>query len=261
MTPAFLLLAVAQVAGTLAASFPKLQEALPPRVNISSFYPAFDFEAGVCLPSDAFSSWGNVFTYKRQAELTLGRYCREPTFLGFSNTFHRHACATRGDIRFCGHFFALHMLHNQTFDIVERGANSHQWVTAAVWTRNGVAKYAGHSTKGGMLTLPTAAFPKNNGHIEFVYYSDENGSHALRFANKSEAPTNPYGKFVTPTIASWQVMHCVPAAWNWQLRDFLNRHKYLGSEFSEKDEVFLDRLNRFKPQTFPPFAQEDVDSP
>lgn len=243
-----------------------LWEALPSNVDISAFYPVFDFANDVCYPDTAFNGWVSMFNANPHRNRGQPEDCRIPTFLDNSNTFHRHACVTGNDTTFCGHFFALHMLKNETFLNFQLATNRHSWMTAMVWTKNGDVKYAGyHTQQDRMSALPIETLPHENGHVKFLYYNDSTSTLALQFAEENVKPKNPYGKFVTPTIVSWKEMkydafHPFSVS-NADIRSYLNKNNYGDVVFSEKDSVFLDNLNRFKPQTFPIFEQSSVGSP
>jgi hypothetical protein len=100
--------------------------------------------------------------------------------------------------------------------------------------------------------------PKDGNHIRVVYHKDGPSTHAFRFADWSEAAENPYGAFVTPTIASWFYMSGDGIS-NAEMRSLLNGFDYGSGNLPVKDSNFLNNMNNFKPAGYPHFFPEGQD--
>lgn len=239
-----------------ADNFTALDQAYPANVDISSLYPVFDFDTDGCLPSAGISRTGvQNGGLSPSGSITGG--CRSSTFLSTSNTLHRYACVTSSSNTYCGHFFALYFLKDQTTSV--GGGHRHDWEYAAVWTTNGVITHGGYSAHGDLSNSAAAEIPFENGHLKFVYHKDGASTHAFRFAKSDETAENPYGVFVTPTIISWHTM-TGDTVDNATLRSNLNSYDYGSAVVPLKDSTFLDNLNTYKPSGYPTFTQSSVDS-
>jgi hypothetical protein len=239
-----------------ADNFPRLEEAYPANVNISSLYPVFDFDSDGCLPSAGISRTGaRNGGLNPTGSITGG--CRSSTFLDTSNTVHRYACVVSGGSTYCGHFFALYFLKDQISSL--GGGHRHDWEYAAVWTTNGVITHGGYSAHGDLINGAAADIPFENGHLKIVYHKDGVSTHAMRFASSGETAENPYGAFVTPTIISWYTM-TGDGVDNATLRSDLDTYDYGSAVVPLKDSNFLDNLNTYKPSGYPTFTQASLDT-
>lgn len=239
-----------------ADNFTALAQAYPVSVDISSLYPVFDFDTDGCLPSAGISPTGaQNGGLSPSGSITGG--CRSNTFLVTSNTLHRYACMTSGSNTYCGHFFSLYFLKDQTTSL--GGGHRHDWEYAAVWTTNGVITHGGYSAHGDLSNSAAADIPFENGHLKIVYHKDGSSTHAMRFAKSDETAENPYGVFVTPTIISWYSMTGDNVN-NATLRSNLNSYDYGSAVVPMKDSTFLDNLNTYKPSGYPTFTESSVDN-
>jgi len=244
------LLAFSLAPAAYANDFPRLDEALPLTIDISSNDPVFDFDTDGCLPSAGISRSGQQNGgLKPTGSITGG--CRASNFLDLSNTLHRHACVTSGPDTYCGHFYALYFLKDQVS--VLGGGHRHDWEHAAIWTRNGVVTHGSYSAHGALITAAAAALPLENGHLKIVYHKDGVGTHAMRFAKPGEVAENSYGRFVTPTIVSWYTMRGDGVS-NQQMRNDLNAFDYGSAIIPLKDSNFLTNLNTYRPAGYPEFT-------
>jgi hypothetical protein len=133
------------------------------------------------------------------------------------------------------------------------GGHRHDWEYAAVWTKNGVITHGSVSVHGELQTKAASELPFENGHMKVVYHKDGVSTHALRFANSNERAENPYGRFVTPTLISWDNLYG-DGLDNRTMVAELNSFNYGHASIPCKDSNFLDNLNRFKPRDYPPFS-------
>lgn len=91
---------------------------------------------------------------------------------------------------------------------------------------------------------------KVDGHIKVVYHKRGISDHGFRFAKSNEKAENPYSRFVAPTVASWYTMKGtdVPSK---RLRAYLERYKYGKQQFPLMDNVFLQQVDKHKPDWYP----------
>lgn len=239
-----------------ANNFYALDEALPPANVINGTEPVFDFDGDGCLPSAGISRTGRMNSGLGLSG-GLGTGCRSNYFLNTSNTLHRFACTETARGRFCGHFYALYFKKDQVFPFFG-GGHRHDWEYAAVWTLDGNVTHGSYSAHGKLYTKPAHKLPFENGHLKIVYHKDGLLTHAFRFAKRHEIAENDYRYFVTPTIISWSQM-VGDGMSNSQLRHLLNSYNYGSATLPIKDSRFLDNLNKYKPQSYPHFKQENVD--
>jgi hypothetical protein len=248
----FLLAVIAQ-----ATDFRKLDEAIPSPF-IAKIAPVFDFDNDGCLPSAGISRRGEKNGGLKVAGNITGE-CRSRNFLDTSNTIHRHTCVKEGGAIYCGHFFALYFEKDQVFpgpDLTGRIGHRHDWEHAAIWTKNGVITHGGASAHGQLINRPASEIFFENGHMKIVYHKDEGlggGTHAMRFATRNDnRAENPYHRFVTPTIVSWDNLHG-DSLDNQTMRSKLNRFNYGKAVLPCTDQKFYYNLNRFKPSNYPTF--------
>src|SRR6516164_7227212 len=164
-------LAVAAALGLVFASpamaddFYRLDQALPSNVAIEANYPVFDFDTDGCLPSAGISRAGvQNGGLKPSGSITGG--CRLTNFLDYSNTLHRHACVASGGDVYCGHFYALYFLKDQTTSL--GGGHRHDWEHAAIWTKNGVVTHGGYSAHGKLYNAEISTLDQQDGHMKIV---------------------------------------------------------------------------------------------
>lgn len=240
----------------LADDFASLDEALPAGIDIVSTHPVFDFDGDGCLPSAGVSRSGvQNGGLKPSGSMTGG--CRSGSFLQTSNTLHRHACVTSAGNVYCGHFYALYFLKDQTTGL--GGGHRHDWEHAAIWTTNGVVTHGGYSAHGKLYNAAISTLALQGGHLKIVYHKDGALTHALRFASSTEAAENPYGAFVTPTITSWTAMKGDGVS-NATLRANLNAFDYGSASIPLKDGNFLGNLNTYRPAGYPAFTEASLDA-
>ena len=235
-----------------AADFAKLDEAIP-WAFVAELAPVFDFDGDGCLPSAGISRSGQRNPGLKPGGNITGE-CRSPNFLDTSNTLHRYACTSESGSTYCGHFYALYFEKDQVTHFLPIG-HRHDWEYAAIWTKNGAITHGSYSAHGELRTTTVSNLPFENGHMKVVYHKDERGggTHALRFAKIDEKAENPYGRFVTPTLISWDVLYG-DGLDNRTMRDKLNSFDYGDAIIPCKDSNFLDKLNRFKPPGYPTFS-------
>ena len=266
IAPLALLLAVQPA---LAQDFPRLDEALPGNGAIGGEEPVFDFDTDSCLPSAAVSRSGEKNGGLEPSGSQTGG-CRSSNFLETSNTYHRYACKTEAGDRYCGHMYGLYFEKDQATDAdwswlgwgVE--GHRHDWEHAIVWTKNGEMTHASYSAHGELTTRHRSDIDLDDqGRVKIVYHDNSlaNGhTHSFRFAKTDEVPENPYGRWVTPTSASWTEM-AGNGVTNAQMREKLNTFDY-GSAvvpMKDTDDRFLNKINQGKPSSYPTFAWSDVD--
>ena len=75
----------------------------------------------------------------------------------------------------------------------------------------------------------------------------------LRFAATDEKAENPYGRFVTPSLASWYSLVGVGVN-NVTMRSKLNGFEYKDAILPIKDSNFFRNLNKYKPGDYPIFV-------
>ena len=240
-----------------AADFAKLDQALPSNGIINNKQPVFDFDGDGCLPSAGISRLGE----KNPGLKTSGKItgdCRSGNFLITSNTMHRYVCKSSGGNQYCGHIYALYFEKDQLFNYFG-GGHRHDWEHAAVWTKNGVVTHGTYSSHGNQTTKPASELPFENGHLKIVYHKDGVTTHAFRFAKSNEYAENPYGSFLTPTIASWYRMSGDGLS-NSQMFSRLNSFDYGSANLPIKDSNFLNNINNGKPSGYPTFTSTDVNA-
>ncbi|HKX42053.1 MAG TPA: NPP1 family protein [Burkholderiaceae bacterium] len=243
-------------AAASADDFYRLDQALPSNVDIRASYPVFDFDTDGCLPSAGISRLGQQNGgLKPSGSITGG--CRSSTFLDTSNTLHRHACVRSGGDIYCGHFYALYFLKDQTTAL--GGGHRHDWEHAAIWTKNGVVTHGGYSAHGKLYNAEIGTLDQQNGHMKIVYHKDGLLTHSMRFAKSGEVAENPYGQFVTPNIVSWQTLWGDGLS-NAQMRAKLDAFDYGSATIPMRDDNFLGNLNTYKPDSYPTFTAASLDS-
>lgn len=248
---------VLSTAPARADDFPALTAAWPVNVQIAGTYPLFDFDTDGCLPSAGISRSGQQNGgLKTSGSITGG--CRRTDFLDYSNTLHRHACVTSGSNVYCGHFYALYFLKDQTTAL--GGGHRHDWEHVAIWTTNGVVTHGGYSAHGDLTNAAVNTLAVQNGHVRFVYHKDGALTHAMRFAGTTEfAAENPYGQWVAPAIVSWTAMTGDGVS-NDTMRSLLNGFDYGSANIPLKDSNFLGNLNSYRPAGYPAFTQASLDA-
>lgn len=246
-----LLVLLVGVDASQADHFPSLRVSIPANL-VADVAPVFDFDSDSCLPSAGISRTG---AQNPGAGLSLSNTagCREVNFLETSNTLHRYACAPMADSMYCGHFYALYFLKDQTGFPLAPG-HTHDWEYAAIWTKNGSITHVSASAHGNLKTRPISQVPievrDGKVHAKIVYHQDGGLTHALRFADPGEEAENPYGRFVTPTLISWFEL-VGDGVSNEVMRGRLNTFDYGAAAIPMKDINFYNNLNRFKPSDFP----------
>ncbi|MCF6764182.1 NPP1 family protein [Thiotrichales bacterium 19S3-7] len=236
-------------------NFVKLDEAIDSQIGteIKSIAPVFDFDGDGCLPSAGISQQGqqNSGIYPSFGE-ALGEDCRLNHFLDYSNTLHRYVCKREDSVTYCAHFFALYFKKDQIVNYVGAG-HRHDWEYAAVWTKNDKVTHGSYSAHGKLITRVISEIPTTDGHIMVVYHKDGALTHAMRFAKTGEIAENPYARFVTPTIVSWQEIHGDAAHDNTTMRHLLNTFNYDHAVIPMRDDNFIVNVNQFKPDDYPTF--------
>lgn len=254
---ALALLAALATTSARADDFPALSAAWPVNVQIAATYPLFDFDTDGCLPSAGISRGGQQNGgLKTSGSITGG--CRRTDFLDYANTLHRHACVTSGGNVYCGHFYALYFLKDQTTGL--GGGHRHDWEHVAIWTTNGAVTHGGYSAHGDLNNATVDTLAVQNGHVRFVYHKDGALTHAMRFAGATEvAAENPYGQWLTPAIVSWTSMTGDGVS-NATMRSLLNTFDYGSANVPVKDSNFLNNLNNYRPAGYPAFTQASLDA-
>lgn len=232
--------------------------------NWSTTLPLFDFDTDGCYPSAGISRSGDQNGgLSPTGSITGG--CRKSDFQSYSNTYHRGACKVSGGNKYCGHFFALYFLKDQSTSLSlgeSLGNHRHDWEFVAIWTKDNVKTHASASQHSGMETKAVAGLANSNGNIKFVYHKDGGLTHAFRFASTTEPAENSYGVWVRPPLASW---------WNLKsnsptvitpkvMRDRLSTWSYGQANFPLRDDRFLAKLNANNPSGYPDFTQYDIDN-
>ncbi len=238
-----------------ASDFLALDEALPSASDASSIAPVFDFDSDSCLPSAGISRDGEINGGLAITGSITGS-CRSSDFLDTSNTLHRYACQESNGALYCGHMYALYFEKDQ-MTLVGIGGHRHDWEFAVIWTTDGVITHASVSAHGDVDTEAFADVPSENDHLKVVYHKDGVGTHVFRFAKTDEDAENPYGYFVTPTIASWYVLTGDNIS-NSTMRELMNEADYGNANLSVSDDHFLDNLTEAKPSSYPDFSESDV---
>lgn len=255
-----LLVAAFAVVGVVADDFAKLDEAQPSGVDLSSIYPVFDIDTDSCLFSAGISRNGEQNEGLKPTGTVTGS-CRSDDFLNLSNLYHRYACLEASNVSYCGHFFSVYTLKDQIVDYIESG-HRHDWEKVILWTEDGDITFGSYSEHSSVGTAAVSDIPKTaDGRLKFVFHKSGALTHCFRFAKDDEgddSAENPSGKWFTPTIASWYTMKGDDVS-NDDLRAKLNSYDYGSAHFPNMDAVFLDRLNEYKPSSFPNFTQASVD--
>jgi hypothetical protein len=230
-----------------AADFAKLDEAIP-WAFVAELAPVFDFDGDSCLPSAGISRNGQK-NPGLEVDRTSIWECRNGNFLDTSNTLHRYTCTSKSGSTYCSHFYALYFeVDHSTF-----GGHRHDWEYAAIWTKNGAITHGSVSVHGRLETKAASDLPFENGHMKVVYHQDGLSTHAMRFAGRNEIAENPYGRFVTPTLTSWDSLYGEGID-NKTMIAKLNNFDYGSANVPGKDSDFLDDINRFKPPDYPIFS-------
>lgn len=233
-----------------AEDFAKLDEALPSDVDALAIAPVFDFDGDGCLPSAGISRDGEMNAGLNTSGGISGG-CRSSNFLDTSNTMHRHACVVQAGSEYCAHVYALYFEKDQILDGIGFG-HRHDWEYAAIWTRDGVITHGSYSAHGDLFTDVAENLPFDDGHLKVVYHKDGLSTHAMRFAAADEPPENPYGAFVTPTIASWFELHG-DGIGNAAMRELLTGFDYGSANLPLIDTNFISDINAFRPASYPAF--------
>lgn len=236
-----------------AEDFYRMDETLPGLDE--SLVPVFDFDNDGCLPSAGISRAGVANGGLKPSGSIVGE-CRSMDFLETSNTYHRATCEQVAVDTYCVHLFSLYFEKDQFLDYVESG-HRHDWEHVAVWTKNGEITHGGYSAHGDLTNLPAAEIPRQAGRLKFVYHKDGIATHAMRVAKANEMAENPYGRFVTPLVVSWNQMQGDGVS-NETLRDRLNAHSYGSANLPVKDSNFLNNINGYLPDGYPLFMSLDA---
>jgi hypothetical protein len=251
-----LLVLLVGVDASQADHFPSLRVSIPANL-VADLAPVFDFDSDGCLPSAGISRTGAQNPgNSTSGGITEG--CRQVNFLETSNTLHRYACAPLADSIYCGHFYALYFLKDQTTGV--GGGHTHDWEYAAIWTKDGSITHVSTSAHGNLNTSPISEVPieglprDGKVHAKIVYHKGGAFTHSLRFADAVETAENPYGKFVTPTLISWFEM-VGDGVSNAVMRDRLNSFDYVEANIPVNDYNFYTNLNKFKPSGYPTFQR------
>lgn len=228
----------------------------------SAFAPVFDFDADGCFPSAGISRNGQI---NRGLDNSgdLGGKCRPDNFMDLSNALHRYECAYNKDDKseYCGHFYALYFRKDQAVaGPIDAGGHRHDWEHVAIWTKDGEMTHASVSAHGKMARKAVGdsdLYRNEYGQVMVVYHKDNALTHAFRFAKSaSEAPENPYGRFVTPAIATWYEMTGDNQS-NGDMRKRLDNADYGSANLPVSQRNFFRNLNKFKPNGYPDFATQD----
>ena len=257
-----MLLGIATITAAQAADFLALDEAIPINSNAAKYAPVFDFDGDGCLPSAGISRDGQMNAGLRTTGSITGD-CRSPDFLETSNTLHRSACVTSWGSTYCGHFYSLYFEKDQAADGSSAfGGHTHDWEHVAVWTTDDVITHVCASAHGDCVNwaVPHDLIHFEGDHVMIVYHKDgptiPGYTHCFRFANSDDVatPENPYGSFVTPTLASWYDLTGDGIS-NMRMRIWLNSFDYGKASIPMKDSNFLGNLNNFKPSDYPAFEE------
>lgn len=234
----------------LAQTLKPLSEALPADVDLQPLTPRFDFQSG-CHPAVGIDAQG-----KKNEGIEpiggLGEGCQDTNFLSNANTIHRYTCKTENSAQYCGHIFALYFTKDQSIDN-QRSGHRHDWEFATVYTRDNHITHIGHSAHGRVNTDHVENLVLQNNHALIVYDKDGEKTHAMRFAKPGESAQNPYGRFVTPPIASWFEMHGDDGFDNSTLREHFNKADFEAGNVPVSDSNFTNNLNKGKPSSYPNF--------
>lgn len=240
---------------TQASDFPSLDQAVP-NAEVINLAPVFDFDGDGCLPSAGISRTGQMNAgLSASGSMTGG--CRTSNFLDSSNTMHRHACMTHGGNEYCAHIYSLYFEKDKA--TIFGGGHRHDWEHATVWSKNGQVTHGSYSAHGDSFTKPASELEFEGNHLKIVYHKDGILTHAMRFAKNNESAENPYGRWVTPNIASWYSAYG-DGVTNSQMRNLLNTYDYDSATLPTKDSKFLGNVNNFKPWDYPYFSTASMNA-
>lgn len=245
-----LLIFLISVTTVHAEDFPKLDEAVP-GTFVQRLAPVFDFDGDGCLPSAGISRSGKQNAGLRTTGSITGD-CRSSDFLNTSNTLHRHVCMSSNGKQYCAHFYALYFEKDQVLPGWDIFGHRHDWEHVAVWTTDGAITHVSASAHDDMDTRGVASVPFEGEHPKIVYHKDGIGTHAFRFAKNNEVAENPYGRFVTPAITSWNSLRG-DGLNNQEMRTRLDTFDYGKATIPMKSSNFFTNVNRFKPSNYPTF--------
>lgn len=249
------LVAMAASSVAYAEDFAALDQAIP-SADVYNLAPVFDFDGNGCLPSAGISRTGEMNDgLNASGSITGG--CRTNSFLNSSNTMHRQACMTHRGDEYCAHIYSLYFEKDQA--TIFGGGHRHDWEHATVWSKNGQVTHGSYSAHGDSFTKSANELEFEGNHLKIVYHKDGILTHALRFAKNSESAENPYGRWVTPNIASWFSAYGNGVS-NAQMRSYLNTYNYGSATLPTKDSKFLGNINRFKPWNYPTFTQASMNA-
>lgn len=216
----------------------------------AAYFPVFDFDTDGCLPSAAISREGaQNGGLATSGSITGG--CRNANFLTYSNTYYRTASASLNGVLYSAHLFELYFLKDQA--TVFGGGHRHDIESVIVYFKGSTPTHVLVSAHGKWLGKTYAEVAKDNLHPKVVYHKDGLLTHAFRHASSSEAPENPYGRWVLPKVLSWNHAYVANTLPNATYRSKINTLSFGDASFKQKDGIFASKVNEAKPAGYPTF--------
>jgi Necrosis inducing protein (NPP1) len=152
---------------------------------------------------------------------------------------------------YSAHLFELYFLKDQA--TVFGGGHRHDIESVLVYFKGSSPTHVLVSAHGKWISKTYAEVAKDNLRPKVVYHKDGLLTHALRHASSSEAPENPYGRWVLPKLLSWNHAMVANTLSNTQYRSKINTFNFGDASFKQKDSNFATKLNEAKPSGYPNF--------
>jgi len=237
---------------------------------VSHYHPVFDFTSDSCFPDAAVDRFGiRKHESGTKSLRTLTDGCRSNVYLRESNTYHRWTSATSGWNTYHAHIFELYFEKDRQ----RQGAIRNGVETVIMYFKNGIPTHvavSAHETGSGQVWWNRWAWsdvPLESGrHPKIVYFLDYDmqqmglevaltntfNTHSFRFANPRETAQNTEGRFVLPSIASWDYLRGDLPYDTPRLQSIIN--SISSFELKIADSQFLPTVNSPRPAGYPVFT-------
>ncbi len=234
----------------------------------------FDYDKDGCLPSAGISNTGAI-NKGTKASGALNGQCAYSDQMSYANTYYRGFCIDYDGVtnKYCGHIYAQYFVKDQTIGGVNDAfGHRHDWEFGISWNMRTDAgslelTHASYSAHGGIKTKGVEDIyhqkdADGSDHPYLVYHKDGGGTHAMRFAKfkcddqnnvcTPEAPENPTGQWVTPTLVNWYTMAGAGEATNQYLKGQLDNADYGKANMPINENHFINNLVEGLPNSYPP---------
>ncbi|KAK4182831.1 secreted protein [Podospora australis] len=160
--------------------------------------PGLDFDRDSCYNTPAIGANGFLNPGMGCGKSPQGG-CRDEIDLNNNNVYSRSRCNNG----WCAHIYAYYFEKDFPNVCTAAIGHRHDWEHVVVWTKNDKAIYVATSAHGEYYPRKASDVAWDGTHPKIVYHLEGQGTHAMRFASKSEKPENHKKTWFRGTLVSY----------------------------------------------------------